>query len=403
MIYVPSRMGQLNRRALLRQLQKLGVASRADLAKSLGLSQPTAGKIVDELLKLRIVEEIEAAGTGADEPLLRGRPGRRLRLNQSEPRLLGIQLGLQTTHVAGLTLGTDGEDVWQCAFDLDETGADPAHAWEKQLRAAARKIKSADLMGVLLSVPGIVDETSNRVLFSPNQHWTEQADLAAIVRRVWNVPVLLVQEERALALGHHYVQPDCDDFLLVDFGEGVGGAIIMDGKPLTNPLPISGEIGHTPVLGNHRRCGCGAIGCMETLVSMRGLLTSFAEAQKTKMPAWTDLQAHVTRNGVPAWLAQSMDAAATAIVGVLNVVGLRRVIITGSLAELPAAAAHLSQSVQNGSLWAKFGSVECQATPRHRLAGLVAIGIDRLIAPDTDASKPAAANAFSGRQRLPKN
>jgi predicted NBD/HSP70 family sugar kinase len=202
------------------------------------------------------------------------------------------------------------------------------------------------------------------------------------------VPVLLVQEERALALGHHYVQPDCDDFLLVDFGEGVGGAIIMDGKPLTNPLPISGEIGHTPVLGNHRRCGCGAIGCMETLVSMRGLLTSFAEAQKTKMPAW---------------LAQSMDAAATAIVGVLNVVGLRRVIITGSLAELPAAAAHLSQSVQNGSLWAKFGSVECQATPRHRLAGLVAIGIDRLIAPDTDASKPAAANAFSGRQRLPKN
>ena len=50
MIYVPSRMGQLNRRALLRQLQKLGVASRADLAKSLGMSQPTAGKIVDELL-----------------------------------------------------------------------------------------------------------------------------------------------------------------------------------------------------------------------------------------------------------------------------------------------------------------------------------------------------------------
>jgi glutamate synthase (NADPH/NADH) small chain len=50
MIYVPSRMGQLNRRALLRRLQKLGVASRAELAKSLGMSQPTAGKIVDELI-----------------------------------------------------------------------------------------------------------------------------------------------------------------------------------------------------------------------------------------------------------------------------------------------------------------------------------------------------------------
>ena len=56
MIYVPSRMGQLNRRALLRQLQKLGVASRAHLAKSLGMSQPTAGKIVDELIGMDVVE-----------------------------------------------------------------------------------------------------------------------------------------------------------------------------------------------------------------------------------------------------------------------------------------------------------------------------------------------------------
>ncbi len=59
--------------------------------------------------------------------------------------------------------------------------------------------------------------------------------------------------------------PDCEDFLLVDFGEGVGGAIIVEGKPLANPLPISGEIGHTPVPGNRRPCGCGAVGCMETL------------------------------------------------------------------------------------------------------------------------------------------
>ena len=52
MIYVPSRMGQLNRRALLRQLQKLGVASRAELAKALGMRPPTDGKIVDELKRI---------------------------------------------------------------------------------------------------------------------------------------------------------------------------------------------------------------------------------------------------------------------------------------------------------------------------------------------------------------
>lgn len=386
MIYIPSRMGQLNRRALLRQLQKMGMASRADLAKSLGMSQPTAGKIVDELLAMEVLEETEAAEANGSESVMRGRPGRKLRLNQSQSRLLAIQLGLQETTVAGLTFGFAEKDEWHFAFSLGKNEADPAKAWEKQLRAAAQKIGGKDFLGVLLSVPGIVDEGENRVLFSPNLHWTEKSDLSAIVQRVWNAPVLLVQEERALALGHQLANPDCEDFLLVDFGEGVGGAIIVGGQPLANPLPISGEIGHTPVLGNQRRCGCGATGCMETLVSLRGLLESHSLAQAGKKTSWTDLQTYLASNGngIPPWLAQSLDAAAVSIAGALNVLGLRRVIITGSLTELPAAVvAHLAQAIQNGSMWAKFGSVECVAAPRRRTAGLVATGLDRLVVPDT--------------------
>jgi predicted NBD/HSP70 family sugar kinase len=384
MIYVPSRMGQLNRRALLRRLQKLGVASRAELAKSLGMSQPTAGKIVDELISAEVLEEIEVAVASGAEPGSRGRPGRNLQLNHSRPQLLAIQLGLQETTVAALSLGLPAADEWQFSFALNKAEAAPARAWERQLRLAAKAIGSHGFLGVLLSTPGIVDESTNRVLFSPNLHWTEQVDLADIVRRVWNVPVLLVQEERALALGHHLVNPECEDFLLVDFGDGVGGAIIMDGKPLANPLPISGEIGHTPVLGNQRCCGCGATGCMETLVSLRGLLESFSAATRGKKKSWCQLREHIAAHGIEAWLAHSLDAAAVAIAGALNVLGLRRVVITGSLTELPPAVlAHLAQAVQNGSMWDKFGEVECVAAPRHRTAGLIAIGLDRLVVPDT--------------------
>ena len=387
MIYVPSRMGQLNRRALLRQLQKLGVASRADLAKSLGMSQPTAGKIVDELLAAEVLEEIEVTGASGGETVSRGRPGRQLRLNHSRAQLLAIQLGLQETTVARLALGIPDVDEWQFTFALTKSEANPARIWEKLLRAAARKIGGTGFLGVLLSVPGIVDETTNRVLFSPNIHWTERADLAQIVRRVWNVPVLLVQEERALALGHHLANPDCDDFLLVDFGEGVGGAVIVDGKPLANPLPISGEIGHTPVLGNLRKCGCGATGCMETLVSLRGLLDSFS-AETGKKKSWMQLREYISSQGIPPWLAHSLDAAATAIAGALNVLGLRRVVVTGSLAELPPAVlAHLARAVQAGSMWAKFGKVDCVAAPRRRTAGLIAVGIDRLVVPDSHLKK----------------
>lgn len=390
MIYVPSRMGQLNRRALLRQLQKLGVASRADLAKALGMSQPTAGKIVDELLEMDVLEEVsiqgDANGHGGSHgevlvPL--GRPGRKLRLNHSRAKILGIQLGVSTTTLAGLTLGVADEDQWLKSFDVADTEAQAAKSWEKKLRQASESLEAESFLGVVLSVPGLVDEVANRVLFSPNLHWTEKADLPAIVGRIWPLPVLLVQEERALALGHHLVNPDCDDFLLVDFGEGVGGAIVVEGKPLYNPLPISGEIGHTPVPGNQRACGCGAVGCMETLISVRGLLASFAVAVPSARHSWRGLHEHISQQGVQPWLAQSLDPAAAAIAGALNVLGLRRVVITGSLTELPVAVIqYLSRAIQSGAMWARFGEVECNSAPRRRTAGLVALGIDRLVVPD---------------------
>lgn len=392
MIYVPSRMGQLNRRVLLRQLQKLGVASRAELAKSLGMSQPTAGKIVDELIAAEILEEVEVADNASASSGMRGRPGRRLRVNQSKSRLLAIQLGLRETTVAEVSLGLPDEDEWHFSFSLSPTEIDMRRQWEKQLRLAAQKVGSRDFFGVLLSVPGIVDESQNRILFSPNLHWTEKTDLAALLKGIWHVPVLLVQEQRALALGHHLANPDCDDFLLVDFGDGVGGAIILGGKPLPSPLPISGEIGHTPVIGNQRQCGCGAVGCMETLVSTRGLLHSFSTEQSGKKVVWAELQEFVAKKGIPTWLAQSLDAAAVSIAGAMNVLGLRRVVITGNLTDLPSVVlTHLAQAIQKGSMWAKFGSVECIAATRRRTAGLVAIGIDRLVVPDLQAHEFAAA------------
>lgn len=388
-------MGRLNKRALIRQLQKAGVASRAELARALGMSQPTAGKIVDELLSAQILEATESQDKGTVQL---GRPGHQLQLNRSRPRFLGIQLGITETSLAELPIGMTGVDQWQISFQIPVRHPKPVAAWNQQLRRAAKRLSTRDFLGVLLSAPGVVDEASNRILFSPNIHWSEQVDLTAMLRKIWNAPVRLVQEERALALGHQLSCQREDDFLLVDFGEGVGGAIIMDGKPLANPLPISGEIGHTPVLGNERHCGCGAKGCMETLMCQRGLLQSFAIATRNQKKNWAQLHEHILQNGIESWLVWSLEAAATAIASTLNILGLRRVVVTGHLTELPPTVmAHLSRSVQNGSMWAKFGQVECVAAPRRRTAGLVAVGIDRLVVPDSDKKKSIQKIAFKGR------
>ena len=402
MIFSPSRMGRLNKRALIRQLQKAGVASRAGLARSLGMSQPTAGKIVDELLALEILEEVEvpAGGEEGETAARLGRPGRQLRLNRTQPSFLAIHLGLSETRLAELTLGALANDEWQVSFRQPAT-TDPAAAWARELRGAAKPFRARKFLGILLSVPGVVDESSSRILLSPNIHWSEQVILPDIIRRHWDVPVLLVQEEYALALGHHVNHPGHDDFLLVDFGEGVGGAVLVGGKPLAGPLPIRGEIGHTPVPGNPRQCGCGATGCMETLVSVRGLLESFAGATRRKNGSWAELHAHIAEHGVEPWLATSLEAAAAAIAGAINVVGLRRVVITGSLAELPPAVTqHLFRAIESGAMWARFGSVECVAAPRRRTAGLAAVGIDRFIVPDREQHGEPSRAAFSAKSAV---
>ena len=383
-------MRQINKRTLLSRLQRMGVASRADLAKSLGMSQPTAGKIADDLLRLGVLEEVEAEPTsapvnGAKIRARLGRPGRMLRLDQSKPRFLAIQLGVTETRLAALPVGADQEDHWPVRVETPGS----AEEWVCELRRAAGLITQKKFWGVLVSVPGLVDELSGKVLFSPNLHWTEKADLREVVTRVWKAPVVLVQEERALALGHQYLDPEREDFLFVDFGEGVGGAVIVAGKLSATPLPISGELGHTPVLGNKRPCGCGAVGCVETLVSTRGLLESFAEACPKVSKSWAVLSSHIAEKGVEPWLAFALDAAAVAIAAALNIIGLRHVVVTGSLTQLPPVVmGHLTQAIQRGAMWARFGSVEVESAPRRRTAGLVAVGIDRLVLPMTGRTQP---------------
>jgi predicted NBD/HSP70 family sugar kinase len=379
---IPSSLRRINERTLVGLLRRLGAASRADLAKAAGMSQPTVGKITNELLELGIFQELDSSPSDPSrdrQPLARvGRPGRLVRLDGNEHRFLAIQLGVSETRLAVLPLAVQGEDQWTFTF-----ATPPApQGWLRQLRALASEIPADDLWGVLVSVPGIVDEGTGRILFSPNLHWTERVKLPNLVQQIWPVPVLLVQEIRALALGHLAAEPKTENFLLVDFGQGVGGAIIEGGKLISNPLPLNGEFGHTPVRGNERACGCGAVGCLETLVSRSGLLQSYAASQAPGPYSWEHLVVRLRTHGVPPWLVDALEATAVIVAGALNVLGLRRVIITGSLTEFPPTVVEmLTAGIRRGAMWARFGEVICQSAPRRRTAGLVSVGIDRLLVP----------------------
>src|SRR5262249_4152182 len=145
MIVVPSRMGQINKRTLLGRLQKMGQGSRAELARLLGISQPTAGRIVDELLAAQGLEELQESPAGEVNKNggKLGRPSRMLRLDSTHPRFVAIQLGVTETRLASLPLGIGNEEHWDLSFSTPGT----AEQWLKELRLAAPKVMPKGLWG----------------------------------------------------------------------------------------------------------------------------------------------------------------------------------------------------------------------------------------------------------------
>lgn len=372
---LPASLRRTNQRTILSLLLRMGRATRADLAKAAGISQPTAGKITTELLELGVLQQVDS-----DEVRRLGRPGQQLQLDRSHSRFLAVELGLRQTRVSALPVAFTEPDVWQHEF-VTPQGPD---AWASSLQEIARAMGRQQFWGALVSLPGIVDEERRKILFSPNLHWLEKVNFADYVQRAWEIPVEFVQEIRALALGQLVAAAGGEDFFLVDFGQGVGGAMVLNGQLFRPPMPLSGEFGHSPVPGGARRCGCGAVGCLETMVSEYGLVETFREHAGGR-PRWTDLLRSLRQGPPPDWLMEGMDAAARVIAGALNVLGLHRVVVTGYLSEMPPAVfERLSRGIAAGAMWARFGEVRCELAPRRRAAGLVAAGLDRLVLPENE-------------------
>jgi predicted NBD/HSP70 family sugar kinase len=381
-----SYLRRMNQRRIIEAVVRVRRVSRAELARVSGMSQPTVSRIVDELLKRGILMEgdnhSDAALPAPNPTKARaprtasvGRPSTPLELDRRKPRFVGLQLGVRKTRLTLLPLAIPQADRWDYEFDTPTT----YDAWSRQLSQVWRAVEVKGIKTVVTCMPGVIDEKAGRVFLSPNLRWTEHADLGETLRDVFKSPVLFIQEIRALALGQLALDHDLGDFLLVDSGSGVGAAAITGGRLYTGPLPLSGELGHTPVLGNDRRCGCGAIGCVETLVSRKGLLATAAQ-ENPALKTWPDLLSFLADKPSPPWLRRSLDAAAIVIASALNVMGLRQVILTGGLAELPPSAIdYLSERISADAMWARFGTITCRTAVRHRQAGMVSLAIERTL------------------------
>jgi len=81
-------------------------------------------------------------------------------------------------------------------------------------------------------------------------------------------------------------------------------------------------------------------------------------------------------------LVQALDASASCIAGILNVCGLKRVVLSGHIRELgPRATEHLIAAIRRGAIWSRFDTVEVELAARRVARGLTIAGIQRVVMP----------------------
>jgi glucokinase len=64
----------------------------------------------------------------------------------------------------------------------------------------------------------------------------------------------------------------------VGLGTGVGGGLVLEGRPYRGCRGFAMEVGHVVVQRDGRLCGCGNRGCLERYASATGVRASYVEA-----------------------------------------------------------------------------------------------------------------------------
>jgi glucokinase len=177
----------------------------------------------------------------------------------------GIDLG--GTKIQAAILDADHNVLGSARRPTPTSGgpADVAKEMETALRDAAKaaELEPAKLAGVGVGSPGTIKDgsvTSARNL--PGWEGTfplakTLADVLGCEVKVGNDVQVATEAEFKLGAGRLY-----ESVLGVFWGTGVGGGLILDGKPWTG-RGAAGEIGHVVVEIDGARCTCGRRGCME--------------------------------------------------------------------------------------------------------------------------------------------
>ena len=252
---------------LLRRLHLEGPATRSALVAMSGLNRSTVGALVAELADRGLVRE----GSGATGSV--GRPS--LVVAPVPESAVVVALDLRVDRTVGAVIGLGGTVFARREVRHPRRAFTPEAATRHLVGVIGQLLElapaDATWVGVGASIPGPIDESGTRVLLAPNLGW-EQVDLGADLARALEethdgVPGVILGNDAdlgALAETLRGAAAGQRNVVFIQADIGVGGGIVVDGRPLSGSGGFGGEVGHMVVNPAGRACRCGRTGCWET-------------------------------------------------------------------------------------------------------------------------------------------
>ncbi|HEV2883560.1 MAG TPA: ROK family protein, partial [Pyrinomonadaceae bacterium] len=120
-----------------------------------------------------------------------------------------------------------------------------------------------------IAIPGLVNRQTDRVISSREVPSAVRENLHAKVMEATGLRVEFENDANAAAYGEFKIGAGSGsrNLFYITIGEGIGGAIILDGKLWTGASGFAGEVGHITIDTEGDQCLCGNTGCLETVAS----------------------------------------------------------------------------------------------------------------------------------------
>src|SRR5688572_8666413 len=182
---------------------------------------------------------------------------------QSESSFIGIEFS--GSKLRGATVNNDGVSGERREVQLQANGL------AKQVIQLVGDLRQTEnnVEAIGNAIPGLVNRQTDRVVASRELPGMVRENLHAELTKATGLRFELENDANAAAYGEFKIGAGrgSRDLFYITIGEGIGGAIILDGKLWTGASGFAGEVGHITIDTEGSECLCGNTGCLETVAS----------------------------------------------------------------------------------------------------------------------------------------